>query len=132
MSAQRKSDGNAGNNHRPRIGDRIVEIQDSAQHLLTEARAAVTDIREALDVKSRVERHPYAMLGAAAAIGYVLGGGLFTPLTASLLRLGIRLAAIPLVKSELVGIAEGVLGDWTQNRTRPQANEEKRERSSEA
>lgn len=57
-----------------------------------------------IDLRGRVERNPIGMVLAAAGIGYVLGGGLFSPLTGRLVRYGLRLAVIPLVKSQLSGI----------------------------
>lgn len=104
--------GTNGNGHvetQPGFGQRVDQIGNSAQQLVDEARAAVTDLQDKIDLKGRIDRHPYGMLAAAAGIGYVLGGGLFTPLTARIIRLGMRLAALPLVKDELVGMAEAAL-----------------------
>ncbi len=98
------------------VGQRVEEISSSAQQLFSEARGAVTDLRDSLDIKGRMERNPYAMLAAAAGVGYVLGGGLFTPLTARIIRLGVRLAALPFVKDELVGMAESALDGFTAGR----------------
>src|SRR5688572_13045457 len=88
------------------FGNRVDDLGSSAQHLWTEARGAVTDLSERLDLKGRVERNPYGTIAAAALVGYVLGGGLFTPLTARIVRFGVRLAALPLVKDELMHMAE--------------------------
>ena len=77
--------------------------------LWTNARGAVTDLGETLDLKGRVERNPYGMVAAAIGVGYVLGGGLFTPLTARIIKLGVRLAMLPFVKDELLGMAETAL-----------------------
>src|ERR1700737_4329309 len=111
--AQRRQSGNGSHSsHRPGIGKRVEEIGSSAQHLLSEAKGAVEDLRETFDLRQRVDRHPYGMLAAAAAVGYVLGGGLFTSWTGGLVRLGIRLAAIPFVKNELMNVAEAALGGW--------------------
>ena len=96
-------------NHRPRIGQRVQEIESSAQHLLEEAKGVMSDLRDTLDLRSRVERHPYGTLLAAAAVGYLLGGGLFTSLTGNLVRLGLRLAAVPLIKDELMNLAQSAL-----------------------
>jgi len=72
----------------------------------------VSDLGTALDVKGRVERHPYGTVAAAVGIGYVLGGGLFTPLTASIVRLGVRigmrLAVLPLLKQEMAELMETI------------------------
>ncbi len=101
-----ESSGNGAHDH-PRLGERVEHIGTSAQQLWSEARGIANDLSLTLDVRNRVDKHPYLMLAAAAGIGYVLGGGLFTTFTARLVRVGIRLAAIPFVKDELAYIAEG-------------------------
>jgi len=101
--------GTNGKGHSPGIGERVDHIGSSAQEMWREARSAVVDIGGSLDIKGRTERHPYGTMLAALGVGYVLGGGLFTPLTARLVRLGLRLAAIPLVRQELRGIAASAL-----------------------
>ncbi len=79
------------------------------QHLWSNARSAVSDLGQTLDLKGRVDRNPYGMVAAAIGVGYVLGGGLFTPLTGRILKLGVRLAMLPFVKDELLGMAEAAL-----------------------
>jgi hypothetical protein len=58
------------------------------------------------DLLEQVQRYPYGALAAAAGIGYVLAGGLFTRLTARILKLGVRVAAPivawPLLEHELL------------------------------
>lgn len=94
---------------RSHVGQRVEHLSDSAQQLYSEAKSAVSDLNDFVDLRGRVQRHPYAMLAAAAGVGYVLGGGLFTPLTGRIVRLGIRLAALPFVKEELVAMAEAAV-----------------------
>lgn len=94
-----------GAHHRPGFGARVGHIGSSAQQVITEARDVVSDLKQTVDLRRRVEQHPYAMLGAAAAVGYVLGGGLLTSMTGSLIRLGVRLAALPFIKQELLNLA---------------------------
>ena len=53
------------------------------------------------------------LVAAAIGVGYVLGGGLFTPLTARLLRVGVRMAMLPFVKDELMGMAEAAMHGFT-------------------
>jgi hypothetical protein len=91
------------------FGQRVDQIGSDAQQLWTDARSAVTDLHETLDLKGRVERNPYMMMAAAFGVGYVLGGGLFTRTTARVIRLGVRLAALPMVKDELLGMAEAAI-----------------------
>jgi hypothetical protein len=63
-----------------------------------------------VDLGGRVNKHPYGTLAAAVGIGYLLGGGLFTPLTGRIvglgLRLGLRLAVLPLLKDQLGDLVE--------------------------
>lgn len=63
-----------------------------------------TSFSSNIDLRGRVQRNPIGMVLAAAGVGYVLGGGLFSPLTAKAVRYGLRLALIPLLKSQLSGI----------------------------
>ncbi len=61
-------------------------------------------IREDLDIRGRVERNPYGMVAGALAVGYVLGGGLFTRLTERLAGAALRagwLAFLPRIEEEL-------------------------------
>ena len=110
------SSGN-GDPRGPGIGQRMDQIGSDAQHLINDARGAVNEIGERLDLRGRVQRNPYGMIAAAVGVGYVLGGGLFTPLTGRILKLGLRLAALPLVKEELLGMAEAALGNMQGGRT---------------
>ena len=107
----------SGNGHAgsqgPRVGERVDQLGSSAQQFFTDARGAVHDLGAGLDLKGRVQRNPYGMVAAALGAGYVLGGGLFTPLTARMLRMGVRLAMLPFVKDELMGMAEAAMQGFT-------------------
>jgi hypothetical protein len=88
-------------------------------------RKTIAKVEEAVDLRSRVDRHPYGTVAAAVGIGYVLGGGLFTSLTARLVRTGLRLAArlavIPVLERELVGLAESMVDRKSQPSARAPA-----------
>jgi hypothetical protein len=67
---------------------------------------------ETVDIVGRVQRHPYGMVAGALGLGFVLGGGLFTRLTAGVVGAGLRIglmAALPLVKEEIVRAAQRAL-----------------------
>jgi hypothetical protein len=92
------------------LGQRVDRVNDSAHQAWDATRSAVTDLRGTLDIDGRVQRNPYGTMAAALGIGYVLGGGLFSPLTGRIvglgLRIGLRLAVLPLLKRELSELAE--------------------------
>lgn len=114
MSNYESMSGNGpDSSHGPRVGERVDQLGSSAQQFFTDARGAVHDLGAGLDLKGRVQRNPYGMVAAALGVGYVLGGGLFTPLTARLLRVGVRLAMLPFVKDELMGMAEAAMHGFT-------------------
>jgi hypothetical protein len=55
------------------------------------------------------EAQPLLYIGAAVGVGYVLGGGLMTPLTGRLLRLGASKLLVPALKAralETLGLKE--------------------------
>jgi hypothetical protein len=112
--AHRKAPTPGDNGHGDaRFAERVGHLHESAHQLLDEARSTFEDLGEAVDIQGRVRRHPYGMVAAALGAGYVLGGGLFSPLTFRLLGLGVRLAAIPLVKTQLLGFAEAAVSGFT-------------------
>ena len=59
---------------------------------------------EILDIEGRLQRNPYGMVAGALAVGFVMGGGLFTRLTARIAGVGLRMglaAAWPLLQQQL-------------------------------
>ena len=60
------------------------------------------------DLEDQIARTPYGMVAGAIAVGFVLGGGLFTRLTGRIVGAGLRIglmAALPLLKEEALGAA---------------------------
>lgn len=87
----------------------VEQLGQLASTLLEDAKVAASEVYEAVDLKGRVDRHPYGMVAAAVGLGYILGGGLLTPTTGRLLRLGLKLATLPVVKDELIAMAEAAV-----------------------
>ena len=115
MAPYEPSIGNGHHDPTSNVGQRVGALGDSAQHLFSEAKGAVSDLNQLLDLNGRMKRNPYGMLAAAAGVGYLLGGGLFTSLTGRIVHLGIRLAALPFVKDELLSMAESALDGLGQS-----------------
>ncbi|HUJ25572.1 MAG TPA: hypothetical protein VLW85_06120 [Myxococcales bacterium] len=87
---------------------------DHGRRAVEEARAfknalgsQVESLGRSIDLSGRVQRNPIGMVAAALGVGYVLGGGLWSPLTGKLVRVGLRLALIPLIKGQLAAFAAG-------------------------
>jgi len=104
------------------IAQRMDRVSDSAQQAWDRTRGAVTDLKRAADIDGRVRRNPYGTVAAALGVGYVLGGGIFTPLTARIvglgLRLGVRLALLPMLKDQISELADSFGGEIETNKGR--------------
>ena len=88
------------------------EVFEHAKRAAEEVRAfgsavsgSMENLGRTLDLRGRVQRHPIGMVFAGLGIGYVLGGGLFSPVTGRLLKVGMRLALVPLIKSQIGALA---------------------------
>ncbi len=84
-------------------------LLDGVRQVAHNTNDALNGLSDAAGLTPRVQESPYGMLAAALGVGYVVGGGLFTPTTARLIRLGMKLAAIPLVRDRLLDAAEGAV-----------------------
>jgi hypothetical protein len=95
-----------------KLGHQMEKVGHTAEEMWDRTRDSFSDISDTIDLKGRADRHPYGTVAAALGIGYVLGGGLFTPLTARIVRMGIRigmrLAVLPLLKQEVAEIMESI------------------------
>jgi ElaB/YqjD/DUF883 family membrane-anchored ribosome-binding protein len=89
-----------------KVAQHVDNVAEAAQTMRDEAKAAGQGLADAFGLQQRVEANPYGMVAAALGIGYVLGGGLFTPTTGRILRMGMKLAAVPAVRNELLAVAE--------------------------
>jgi hypothetical protein len=114
------------------LGERLDRAGQAAGQTWSRARDTYTDLRETVDLEGRVNKHPYGTLAAAVGIGYLLGGGLFTPLTGRIvglgLRIGLRLAVLPLLKEQIGDLVETLA---SENRAEAHQGASGREESTE-
>lgn len=52
-------------------------------------------------------RNPYVALAAAAGVGYVVAGGVLTPFTRRLFKMGVRALVIPLAAQQIKNMSQG-------------------------
>lgn len=66
----------------------------------------------------QTKEHPVRSVAFALGAGYVLGGGLFSPLTARLAgaaaRIGLRLALVPFMTQSIVAVGESIVARGEQ------------------
>jgi hypothetical protein len=102
-----------------RTGKAAEALREQAVEWAKEANQALNAAASAVGLGEKVEKNPYGLLGAALGVGYVLGGGLFTPTTGRLVRMGLKLARVPIVQDRLLEVAEAALdGILEKTRTR--------------
>ncbi len=85
------------------------ELGEQVTEAIHNANSALNGVADAVGLTEKVEKSPYGMVAAALGVGYVLGGGLFTPTTMRVLRIATKLASIPAVRSKLLDVAEAAV-----------------------
>jgi len=79
----------------------MMQGERSTQDILSDVGDLAGELYAKLDIGRQLQEHPYRTLALAAGAGYLLGGGLFTRMTGSLLRVGVRAMAIPAFQNVL-------------------------------
>lgn len=82
-------------------------LGEDARGLAKELSEAAKEVRARMDLSTSVQAHPLGALVAAAGLGYLLGGGLFSPLTGRLLGFGARALVVPVLKAQLEAMVVG-------------------------
>jgi hypothetical protein len=91
--------------------ERVVQqsraLGDDVRGLASEIAGAAHDIKGKVDISSAVQTHPFRSIFIAAGVGYLVGGGLFTPMTGRLLRVGLRAMLVPMIKNQMDAMVAG-------------------------
>lgn len=76
---------------------------EDAELLQNDVQQIVHQVREKQMVQRYYRHNPYIVLAAAAGLGYVAGGGLFSPFTRRLTRLGMKALFVPIAAAQFKG-----------------------------
>lgn len=114
MDKQGNGTSNGADSSRGGILNQLGQLGSTASQFVSEARETVSGLKGNLDIAGRMERHPYAMLAGAAGVGYLLAGGLFSGLTLRLVRMGVKAAALPILRNHLLGLLETTLSQRSE------------------
>jgi ElaB/YqjD/DUF883 family membrane-anchored ribosome-binding protein len=87
------------------LGEHCRQIHHDAHALAAAVQEATDDLERSLI--DQVEQRPYTTLGVAAGVGFVLGGGLRSRLTAVLLGAAMRLATALAARELAVRLSPG-------------------------
>jgi hypothetical protein len=98
-------------NRLERLQQRSAQVRREVSGLTTEVEGAFTDIERL--VREQLEQRPYATLGAATGLGYVLGGGLPVALGRLLFAVGGRMAFV-MMAQKLAGSLGDLVDEGTQ------------------
>lgn len=71
----------------------------SIDGMIRSASEKAGELNRKLDLGRRIQDHPIQTIAIALGVGYVLGGGLFSRFTGTLVRYGMRAALLPAVKA---------------------------------
>lgn len=105
-------EGRDGHAHKNRIFEHTTDLKEEAQDMASSLSELTRDVSET--VAMHLQQRPYAVLGAAAAVGYVLGGGLASRITRAGLgvatRIGMGMLMSRFVENQGGGFGPGVTG----------------------
>ena len=96
-----------GDGYRNRILEHTAEAKEEVQMLASSLGELSTDV--STYVQEQAKQRPWAVLGVAAAIGYVIGGGLPSRITRAGLSIAMRMGTGMLVSQLVEGHGAGLL-----------------------
>lgn len=95
------------NGRAERVINQTRALNEDMRGLASEIASAAKEIKMKAALGPAVQEHPFRAMMIAAGVGYVLGGGLFTPLTGTLVRVGARAMLLPMLRNQLSNLAAG-------------------------
>jgi hypothetical protein len=101
-----------GEGHRNRIFEHTAEAKEEVQMLASSIGELSQDV--STYVEEQVKHRPWAVLGVAAAIGYVIGGGLPSRITRAGLSIAMRMGTGMLVSQFMEGQKASFMSSGTR------------------
>ena len=80
---------------------------DDDEQLRTDVRDLVHQVRDKRILERTYRHNPYVVLAAAAGLGYIAAGGLVSPFTRRLTRIGMKALFVPIAAAQFKG-AQGM------------------------
>ena len=77
------------------------EEPSASDELRDELQNVVDRVRERHLLERYYRENPYVVLAAAAGLGYVLGGGTFSPFSRRIARVGMKALILPIAASQI-------------------------------
>jgi len=83
-------------------------LMDTSKRVLHDAQQLYDRVRGDISPAQIYQDNPFAVVAAAAGVGYLLGGGLFTPFTRRIMRIGLKGLIIPIAGTQLKRLSAGL------------------------
>lgn len=80
-----------------------LESMDDAVALREDVRDLIRQAREKRIIERTYRHNPYIVLAAAAGLGYIAGGGLVSPFTRRITRIGMKALFVPIAAAQFKG-----------------------------
>lgn len=95
------------NSRAERVLNQTRALNNDMRGLASELSEAAREMKAKVDLGPIVREHPFRTVLIAAGVGYVLGGGVFTPLTGAMVRVGARAMLLPFLRNQLFNLVAG-------------------------
>lgn len=90
-----------GSNDTQKLVDDTRTLAEDSRQVIDDVQRLYDRMRDEGSIADHYEDNPFAVLAAAAGAGYILGGGLFTPFTKRILKIGMKGLVIPLASAQI-------------------------------
>ncbi|QDG53160.1 hypothetical protein FIV42_21155 [Persicimonas caeni] len=98
----------AADNDAQRLIDDSRTLMNDSKQVFDDVQQLYDNMRNKASIGEYYQENPYAVLAAAAGVGYVLGGGLFSPFTKRILKVAMKGMLIPLASSQIKNLTANV------------------------